>query len=184
MPTQNTLLPQTLLSAVFTGVFSADYFRTDDPISGNQGIRQNLRYGDLKTLFNNGDGDFLANLLYDERITIDAGSIRLLNINSGLLNKFGQELNINAIKLLIVRNRSSLGPFKVILKQNQNTVMPEGAIIMIAPLGAGLDVTIGASSSSSEEGTLQLDNSTGVDSVECDVIILGSRFEQSSSSGL
>lgn len=183
MPLQT--LPETLLSVAFTGVLSCDYLRTDVPISGNQNIRQNIRYADLKTLFTNGDGDYKANLLYEDRFTVTAGGVRIIDLNGGLLNRWDQPLNFNAVHLLVVRNRNPFTNRAILGVGFKNEVLligPQGSRVIIEPIHDGMVVYPGLSSSSSEEGHLQL---TALDGdIEADIIIVGSRYEVSSSSGI
>lgn len=185
MPTQP--LPETIFSAAFTGVLSADYLRTDVPISGSQNLRQNIRYGDLKTLFTNGDGDYKANLLWETRETIGANTSKVFDLNGGLLNRWDQPLNFNAIKLLVIRNRSAIEGGTTIFVNFKNeayAIGPQGSRVIIEPISFGINVfrTLNVSSSSSEEGGLVVNTIEAA--CEIDIIIIGSRYEESSSSGL
>lgn len=180
-------LPDTLLSAAFTGVLSADYLRTDVPISGPQNIRQNIRYADLKTLFTNGDGNYKANLLFENRYSLPGHTTQIINLNGGILNRWDQPLNFNAVHMLVVHNRSDIDlgtTIEFTFKNEVYSIGPQGSRVIIEPSTPGINVfgAISATSHSSEEGHITI--TTAEDACEVDLIIIGSRYEESSSSGI
>src|SRR5258708_7955460 len=106
---QQTQLPNIDLTAAFTGVFSADYIKNNEPIPGLGNVSEHLRYGDLKTTFQNGDGAYQCNLLFQERNTLNSTQTKVYDFDGGLLDVFGNNLNYDSVKLIIIRNRNTTG---------------------------------------------------------------------------
>lgn len=123
---------------------------------------------------------------YDRRQLINATD--LLVIDGGLTNNWGDALDFDAIKILIIHNRESqlfapAGPpyagghnnLNVAFKDNLAIIGPGGTVIYIEPSTHGIPSIV--LSGSQEEGTIQIVAGTDI---TYDIIIIGSRDESSS----
>ncbi len=151
------------------------YKRTDEP-QNTDGLFDNLNYNDIVRHFDNGSGVNRAELQYHERKILDT-STEIIDINGGLENKWGDILAFQAVKLIVINNRSTSGTLTVTFKNEIYVIGPGGARVVGEPT-TGIEAIL--SSTSSEEGALTI---TSDDIVTYDLIIIGATRE-SSSSGL
>ena len=168
------------LQTAFTGVFSAQYRKLDEENASL--VADDVRYGDLKTLLINGNGNFKANLLFKERRTLAGGVTQLYNLDGGIENVWGDLLNFDSVKTIIIFNRSTTlyDNLELIFKNERANIGPQGKRVIIEPYGKGLEPGAGLSSSSFEEGTLSIEN-TSDNNIEYDIFIVGSDQEESTS---
>lgn len=161
-----------------TGGIQCNYTRTDIPMS-TQGVTQNVNYTRPNRIFTHGSGAGKCNLLHYSTRTLD-NTVEAINLNGGLSNVWGDQLNFNAIKIIEIHNKESqAGRFLLVrFKNDIYHIGPGGTRRILEPQGLGVASIV--SSQSSEEGSLVF--STDL-SVEFDLIIGGSSDESSSSSG-
>ena len=114
---------------------------------------------------------------YDRRTLVDATEILVLD--GGLTNNWGDVLDFDAIKCLIIHNRETdVAPLKLLevhFKDEIYYIGPGGTRYVIEP-GPGGILSI-VSSASQEEGSITI---TANANVTYDIIILGSQNESSS----
>lgn len=162
----------------FTGLLKTVYKRTDLPIP-DQRSKEDIQYSDFRTTLVHGSGRGKANLQFQRRETLNNAAL-IYNLNGGLRNSWGDELNFNAVKYLLVHNRESVVG-KILQLRFKNEVYyigPNGTRIIIEPFMEGIQSIL--SSDSSEEGPMIFSTDT---EVTFDIIIIGSSEESSSSSG-
>ena len=166
------------LRIAITGAVNVNYFRTDRPIT-NQGVATNLNFTDYKQIFTHGSGAGKCNLFHFSTRNL-VNNVEIINLNGGLSNEWQDELNFNAIKVIVIRNKeTSLGRFlQVRFKNDIYYIGPGGTRIILEPQGIGVAPFV--SSSSSEEGSLIFSTDTDV---TFDLLLGGSSDESSSSSG-
>jgi len=157
---------------------SADYRRTDNVLNP-QDIRDNFRYIDLKDALNTGNGTDRANLLFHTQSTLD-NSIEFWDLDGVLEDVFGDLINYDAIKALIVKNKTTLSNafLDVRFKNEVWYIGPDGFRIAWEPFGKGISPLI--SSASAEEGRITVSSNM---EITYDLIVIGSQKETSSSSG-
>jgi hypothetical protein len=168
------------LSLGFTGSVDLKYGRTDilggDPKLG----RNDVLYSLLRRNFNNGAGGRnYVDLNYVKRYTLN-NSVLSLDLDGILTNIWGDTLNYDSVKFLVINNLETLaGRYLTYrFKDERGNIGPEGFRVICEPCGMGIQAIV--SSSSSEEGGLIFSSDT---SISFDVIIVGSS-QESSSSGL
>lgn len=166
------------LTVGISGGLTVRYHRTDIPIT-QQGAAENFNYNELKKIFTHGSGTNKVNLLhFSTRNLVNAAEV--IDLNGGLSNYWGDQLNFNAIKLLLIKNKETEygRNLQVRFKNEIYYIGPGGSRQIIEPFGTGIVAIL--SSQSSEEGSLIF--STDND-VWYDLIVAGSLDESSSSSG-
>jgi hypothetical protein len=166
------------LRVVITGALNINYYRTDIPISG-QGVSAGFNYTRPNRVFQHGSGEGKCNLLHFSTRNLN-NAVEIINLNGGLSNYWGDELNFNSIKVIHIENKeTTAGRFlQVRFKNEIMHIGPGGSRRIIEPKGAGISSFV--SSQSSEEGSLVLSTDTDV---TFDLIVAGSSDESSSSSG-
>lgn len=167
---------KTLTTAIDV-TLSATYRRVDKLIDP-AGIAESLRYIDLKDSLANGKGTDRAEQMYHSRRNLN-NAVEILDLDNGLQDVFGDTLNFDAVKCLIIKNRTeTLGAFlKVVFKNEQYYIGPNGYRIVWEPVAPGIESI--ASSASFSEGSITFSSDV---SLTYDLIIIGSSGENSSSS--
>ena len=66
-------------------------------------IKGDLRYSDAKKLLTNGSGPGKVDLLHFDRYTLD-NAVKLFNLDGGIVNVWGDQLDFDAIKYLLIFN--------------------------------------------------------------------------------
>lgn len=162
----------------FTGLFKTTYKRLDLPIPDSR-AKEDIQYSDFVTTLTHGAGAGKANLQFQRRETLN-NNVLIYNLNGGLSNSWGDQLNFNAVKFVIIRNRETdVGRnLEVRFKNEVYYIGPGGTRIIAEPRNEGIIAF--NSSESSEEGSVIFETDT---EVTFDVIIIGSTEESSSSSG-
>jgi hypothetical protein len=163
-----------------TGTLDCKYARTD-VLGGSAGHRGDVLYTALRRNFANGRGGRLkVDLLYSKTYNLN-NSVLSLNLDGGLTNVWGDVLNYDAVKVIMIQNlETSPGRYlSVRFKDERYYIGPEGYRLIIEPDGSGIDAIV--SSSSSEEGVMIFSCDTDIN---FDLIIAGASQESSSSSGL
>jgi hypothetical protein len=168
------------LEVGITGNIDVKYSRTDILDGNASGQRGDVLYSALRRTFSNGRGGRnYADLFFPKRYTLD-NSVLSLDLDGVLTNVWGDVLNFDAVKLLVINNlETTVGRnLAVRFKDERYYIGPNGFREICEPFGTGIQSIV--SSSSSEEGGLifSTDNS-----VTFDVLIIGSS-QESSSSGL
>lgn len=171
-------ITNTLLRVSITGGIQCSYTRKDIPMSA-AGINQNVNYTRPNRILTHGSGSGKCNLLHFSTRILNNG-IEVINLNGGLSNIWGEQLNFNAIKLIEITNKQTeVGRFlQVRFKNEIYYIGPGGTRRIIEPQGMGIAAIV--SSQSSEEGGLIFSTDSNV---EFDLIVAGSSDESSSSSG-
>ncbi len=135
----------------------------------------------------NGSGLEKADLQwYDRRQLINSSEV--LNLDNILTNNWGDVLDFDAIKILIIHNRESdliepPGPgyagndknLLVLFKSERYNIGPGGVRTVIEPSTRGIPAIV--ASGSEEEGAITISSSANV---TYDIIIIGSQDESSS----
>ena len=165
------------LKIAFSGAIDAQYRKTDKAINPDK-IKGDIRYVDAKKLLTNGTGTGNVDLLHYSRRTLN-NSVLTLDLDTDLTNVWGDVLDFNAVKVLLIHNRETLlgRDLDVTFKDEAYSIGPDGTRILIEPQGAGVRAAE-ESSSSVDEGDLVF---TTVNSVTFDLIIGGATLEASSS---
>ncbi len=140
---------------------------------------------DFSQGLNDGSGLNKADLQwYDRRTLINA--LEVLDLDNGtLVNQWGDPLDFDAIKYLIIHNRQTnlLDPdfginntnLLVIFKSERYNIGALGTRVIIEPSTRGIPAII--ASGSEEEGQIQISSAANV---TYDIIIIGSQNESSS----
>ena len=157
---------------------SFDYRRIDNLLNPNL-IRDRLDYIDLKDALSNGNGTDRANILFHTRSTLD-NDLEFWDLDGYLEDVFGDLINYDAVKCLIVKNRTLTNNafLDVRFKNEVWYIGPNGYRIAWEPYGKGIMPLI--SSASQEEGRIFVSSNM---EITYDIIIAGSTKETSSSSG-
>lgn len=166
------------LRIALTGGLNVRYYRTDIPISA-LGVNAGFDYIELKKILEHGSGGSRCNLLhFSTRNLVNA--VEVIDLNGGLSNYWGDQLNFHAIKILIIRNREGQDGKNLQARFKNETyyIGPGGYRVIMEPFGQGIMAF--NSSESSEEGSLIFSTDTDV---SFDLIVGGSSDESSSSSG-
>ena len=168
----------TSLTTKFRATLATKYKRTDLPLN-DTGITDDIKYLFDLTL-TNGRGTNKANLQWSSRRQL-VDSTELIDPDGVLTNNWGQTLDYDAVKIIIIKNRETDQEryIDVTFKNERYIIGANGARIIIEPVSFGVQSTV--SSSSGEEGSLSV---TAVGSVTYDIIIIGASGEESSSSAL
>ena len=168
----------TSLTTFLRLILSTNYKRVDLPLTPDQN-KDNINYS-FDISLTNGRGNDKANLQYNQRRTLKDAS-ELLDLDGVLLNNWGQTLDYDAVKILIIKNRESDQQryLDVTFKNDRYIIGAGGMRVLVEPISFGVQSTV--SSSSSEEGNITI---TAVGQVSYDLIIIGASGEQSSSSGV
>lgn len=172
-------MASTQLTSAIDVTLACEYRRVDKDINPT-GIRDTFRYTDLKDSLANGWGTDRADLFFHSRRILN-NSVEILDLDGGSLqNIFGDMLNFDAVKCLIIRNRNELplgGVLVVRFKSEQYVIGPQGYRIVWEPISRGIQA-IGSSASQSE-GSITVSCDV---QIEYDLILIGSQAENSSSS--
>jgi len=161
-----------------TGLLKTSYKRLDLPIP-DQRSKEDIQYSDFRTTLLHGSGLNKANLQFQRRETLNNATL-IYNLNGGLKNSWQDELNFNAVKLLLIKNReTTVGRIlQVRFKNEIYYIGPNGFRLIGEPYMEGIQSIL--SSDSSEEGSIIFSTDTDI---TFDVVIIGSSEESSSSSG-
>ena len=162
------------LTVSYDVTLSAIYKRTDKSINPAD-LRDYLRYIDLKDSLANGNGNGRANLLYHQRSVLN-NSTEYYNLDGVLLDSYGDTLNFDSVKCLIVKNRETaeFNFLEVTFKNEHWYIGPEGSRVAWEPFGTGIAPIV--SSASFEEGRIAVSSN---DNITYDIIIIGSESESS-----
>mgnify|MGYP001568344112 FL=1 len=172
-------MANTQLTTAIDVTLACDYKRTDKTLNAT-GIKDTFRYTDLKDSLANGWGTDRADLFWHSRRILN-NSVEILDLDGGsLVNVFGDLLNFDAIKCLVIRTRTEL-PLGAVLdvrfKTERYVIGPQGYRIVWEPKSRGIQA-IGSSASQSE-GSITFSCDV---KIEYDLILIGSQAENSSSS--
>lgn len=164
------------LSAVITAQLQTNY-RNIEVLLNPTALLDNLDVSFSQELVD-GSGFGKADLQwYDRRQLINATEV--LDLDGTLTNNWGDTLDFDAIKCLIIHNREvDVSPLKLLEVQFKNEryyIGPNGTRMVIEP-GPGGILSI-VSSASQLEGSLVVSSN---DNVTYDIIIIGSQDESSS----
>lgn len=168
----------TNLRSFLTVVLATQYKRTDINTSP-EGVRDNIDFNDIQHVFENGNGDDRANLQFHSRRNL-IDTTELLDLDGILTNKWGQTLDYDAVKIIVIRNRETEDgrEIKVNFKDEQYNIGPGGSRTIVEPNSNGIASLV--SSGSTEEGQMTV---VATGDVTYDLFIIGSFRELTSSSG-
>lgn len=157
-------------------------YRITDVITNPQGINDDLRYSDINHIFTDGvGGPNLNDLQYHKRIQQISSTVDY-NLDDGTLkNQWGDALNFDAVKLLVLRNRETdITRFMdVTFKDEKYNIGALGSRILVEPSGPGTVANI--STTPGLEGVITIITNSDI---TFDLIIIGSSQESISSSGM
>jgi hypothetical protein len=161
-----------------TGGLDITYYRTDLPIT-TKGATASFNYTELKKILTHGSGGNKCDLLHFSTRNLN-NEVEVIDLNGGLSNIWGDQLNYNSVKVIVIRNRETdLGKFlQARFKNDLYYIGPGGYRLIVEPQGQGVSPI--ESSESSEEGSLIFSTDTDI---QFDLIVGGSSEESSSSSG-
>ena len=164
------------LSAVLTTRLETNYKNTQVLLNPSR-LLDNLIV-DISQSLSNGSGLNKADLQwYDRRQLINATEV--LALDGTLQNNWGDFLDFDAIKILIIHNREQdISPLKLLEVQFKNEryyIGPNGKRIIVEP-GPGGILSI-VSSASQEEGSIVISSNADI---TYDIVLIGSRNESSS----
>lgn len=157
---------------------STTYRKTDQP-TNPAGLKDNINYSDIAIAIANGRGLNKANLQYHSRRRL-VNTTETLDLDGVLTNKWGEALNYDAVKVLVIRNRETVAgrTLQANFKSEQYNIEARGSRIIVEPGNAGIQAI--TESGSQEEGLITL-IATG--DVTYDIFAIGSDMESSSTSG-
>lgn len=169
---------ETSLKVVADFKLTTEYYRTDKEANPND-IRDLLRFTDLKDSMLNGHTNGKANLIYYTRSRL-INATEFYDLDGGLVDIYGQTINFDAVKCLIVRNREEEHGrlLEVTFKNERYYIGPRGYRVAWEPDGPGVESIV--SSASREEGRIAV---TSNSDITYDIIIIGATAESSSSNG-
>lgn len=159
-------------------VLATQYKRTDIP-TVPEGVRDNIDFTDIQHALENGNGDDRANLQFHTQRNL-INTSETLDLDGVLTNKWGQTLDYDAVKALVIFNRETEDgrEIKVNFKDEQYNIGPQGSRTIIEPNSNGIASLV--SSQSTEEGMITV---VATGDVTYDIFIIGSFRELTSSSG-
>lgn len=139
-----------------------------------------INYGGISHTFQNGAGNDKLQLLYHKRRRL-INSTEVFNLDGGLTNIWGDALDFDAVKILVIKNlETAINRFlEVRFKNEAYYIGPTGSRLVVEPYGGGIEAIV--SSASSEEGQLVISSNADI---TYDIILAGSATESSSSSGV
>ena len=163
------------LSAQITALLTTQY-RNVEVLLNPDNLLDNLSI-DFSQELSDGSGLDKADLQwYDRRQLINATEV--LALDGELINKWGDSLDFDAIKCLIIHNREiDVDPLKILevhFKDEIYYIGPNGTRFTIEP-GPGGILSI-VSSASEEEGSITISSNADI---TYDIIIIGSQNESS-----
>jgi len=155
---------------------NSKYRRNDLPLNLTAS-RDDLDYKDISQLLKNGRGADLADLQYHSQRNL-INTTETFNLDGGITNIWGDTLDYDAVKQLIIFNRETAANryLEVTFKNEHYYIGPEGARIILEPAGPGIQAVV--SSTSQEEGILTVSSNADI---TYDLIIIGASAENSSS---
>ena len=164
------------LSAILTTRLETNYKNTQVLLNPSR-LLDNLTV-DISQSLSNGSGLNKADLQwYDRRQLINATEV--LALDGTLQNNWGDFLDFDAIKILIIHNREQdISPLKLLEVQFKNEryyIGPNGKRTIVEP-GPGGILSI-VSSASQEEGSIVISSNADI---TYDIVLIGSRNESSS----
>ncbi len=164
------------LNAQISALLTTQY-RNVEVLLNPDNLLDNLKVDFSQELIDGSGLDKIDLQWYDRRTLVNATEI--LALDGALTNKWGDVLDFDAIKCLIIHNReidvSPLKTLEITFKNECYYIGPNGTLIRIEP-GPGGILSI-VSSASQEEGSIVISSN---DNITYDIIILGSQNESSS----
>jgi len=139
-----------------------------------------VNYGGVAYTFTHGAGANKLQLLHHKRYRL-INSTQVIDLDGGLVDVWGNALNYDAVKILIIKNlETALNRYlEVAFKNERYYIGPTGSRVVIEPYGGGIEAIV--SSASSEEGAMTVSSNADV---TYDLIVAGTATESSSSSGV
>jgi len=150
-------------------------YRRVETIPGRGNPSDDLDYTDCSFNWTNGSGINRADIQHHSRRQL-INSTELIDLDGGLTNEFGDTLDFDAVKLLIIRNRQTEQNrwLEVRFKDERYYIGAQGFRVVVEPGSVGLAAIV--SSASSEEGQMTVSSNADI---TYDLILIGSVQETS-----
>lgn len=157
------------LSVSFTGSLQATYQRTDNDLN-TANIKDIFSYTGLQDVLDNGQEADQADSLYHVQRQFAPSGPELISLDGGIVDVFGNTLNLHALKCLIIKNReTALNKYLTVQTQDEvYYIGPGGWRVLWEPALVGLQ-----DSGASTAGVLGNLSINSAQTINYDLIIIG-----------